>query len=71
MALSNSEQLASVQAAIAAIEGGAQEYYIGSRRVRRAEIKDLYAREERLQRIVASENSSDSMTSIGVYGGVE
>lgn len=46
------EQLESVQAAIAAIEEGAQSYTIqtpgGSRTVTRADLKTLYDREERL-----------------------
>lgn len=34
---------------IAKVEGGAQEYYIGSRRVRYPELSTLYKREEMLQ----------------------
>ena len=36
------EQLRSVNRAIAAIEGGAQEYRIGTRMVRRGELATLY-----------------------------
>lgn len=44
------EKLESVQAAIAAIEGGAQEYQLdNNQRVRKADLKVLYAREEKLQ----------------------
>lgn len=46
------EQLDSVQAAIAAIEGGAQKYEMDGRTVERAELKTLYDREARLMRLV-------------------
>lgn len=42
------EQLTSVQAAIAAIEGGAQSYEMDGRKIERADLATLYAREERL-----------------------
>lgn len=42
------EQLASVQAAISAIEAGAQSYTIAGRSYNRANIEALYRREERL-----------------------
>lgn len=42
------EQLESVQAAIEAIEGGAQSYAIGGRSMTRADLGTLYAREEAL-----------------------
>lgn len=52
-------QLESVQAAIEAIEGGAQSYTIqtatGSRTVQRANIAELYRREERLRPKAARE----------------
>jgi hypothetical protein len=41
-------QLASVRAAIAQIEGGAQEAEFRGRRVRRADLMTLYKREESL-----------------------
>lgn len=41
--------LQSVNAAIAAIEQGAQEYRIGSRTVRRADLATLYAERGRLE----------------------
>jgi hypothetical protein len=43
------EQLADVDAAIAAIEGGAQEYKIGWRSVRRADLIVLYEERRRLR----------------------
>ena len=42
------EQLESVQAAIAAIEGGAQSYSIAGRSLSKADLGTLYAREEYL-----------------------
>jgi hypothetical protein len=69
--LTNTEQLISVQTAIQAIENGAQEYWVGQRKCRRADLRWLYVREERLSRerlsrIVQSETAGTSMTSIGV-----
>lgn len=48
------EQLASVNAAIKAIEGGAQEYKIGTRSVRRGELATLYAERHRLEALIDS-----------------
>lgn len=43
------ERLISIGKAIEAIEGGAQEYQIGTRRVRRADLKTLYEERRRLE----------------------
>jgi len=43
------EQLESVQAAIEAIEGGAESYMLGDVRVNKGKLDDLYEREKRLQ----------------------
>ncbi len=52
-------QLARVQAAIAAIEGGAQEYMVEGRTFRRGDLRMLYEREERLlARIGEQENGT-------------
>ena len=48
MAATLAEQLASVQAAIAAIESGAQSTTNDGRTLTRADLRTLYAREERL-----------------------
>lgn len=48
------EQLARVQAAIAKIEGGAQEVEFNGRRLRRADLKALYDREKQLYGIISS-----------------
>lgn len=50
------EQLVRVQAAIAAIESGAQEYGIGSRSVRKGDLKTLYEREANLKQQIAYES---------------
>lgn len=42
-------QLVSVRAAIEAIEGGAQEYTIGTRHLKRADLQTLYDREKMLE----------------------
>ena len=49
--MTTEEQLASVRTAIAAIEGGAQEYRTASgRQVIKARLNDLYNREKDLER---------------------
>ncbi len=65
-----SERLAAVQAAINKCLNS-QEYYVGGRRQRMAELRDLRALEKELQDEVNSSDSGDGMTSLGVYGGVE
>jgi hypothetical protein len=44
------EELKQVKAAIVAIQGGAQEYRIGSRQLRRADLGLLYKERDRLER---------------------
>ena len=51
------EQLEAVQAAIAAIEGGAQAYAINGRSVTRADLGTLYARESALMAKAVREQS--------------
>ena len=46
-------QLAGVRAAIAAIEGGAQEYQIANRRISHADLATLYKREATLKASIA------------------
>lgn len=50
------KQLERVQTAIAAIETGAQEYQIDNRRLTRADLSTLYARERTLKNAIAAEN---------------
>ena len=52
------ERLTEVQAAISAITTGGQEYQIGSRKVRRADLAQLQALESQLQTELASETYS-------------
>lgn len=52
------ERLAEVQAAISAIATGGQEYQIGTRKVRRADLAQLQELERQLQNELASETSS-------------
>lgn len=48
-------QLARVQEAIATIESGAQEYYIGSMKATKGDLKTLYDRELSLKQQIAYE----------------
>lgn len=59
--MTTDEQLTSVRAAIAAIEGGAQEYQINGRRVRRGDLKTLYDRETSLMRQLDSATHGNRM----------
>jgi len=52
-----SEQLQQVNNAIAAIEIGGQEYQIGSRRLKRADLSLLYRRQKELQGELEAEKS--------------
>lgn len=55
---STSEMLKNVNEAIIAITMGGQEYKIGSRSLRRADLKQLYAMRNELMTQSATENSS-------------
>ena len=57
------DQLARIEEAIAAIEGGAQSYSIGSRRVERASLSTLYEERRKLRARASDEES-------GEYSGV-
>lgn len=50
--MSIQEQLQQVNDAIAAIEIGGQEYQIGTRRLKRADLSLLYQRQKELQQLV-------------------
>lgn len=52
-------QLEGVRAAIAAIEGGAQEYQINNRRLVKADLTALYNRENALETKIARIEGSD------------
>ena len=51
------EKLESVQAAIAAIEGGAQSYSISGRSLTRANLAELYKQERFLEKKLARESA--------------
>ncbi len=53
------EQLEQINAAITAILSGAQEYSIGSRRVRRADLRVLFEERRRLEVALAEQKGYD------------
>ncbi len=62
------EQLASVQAAIAKVESGAQAYSEDGRSLTRADLATLYAREERLlTRQQREQSSGGGMFALGQF----
>lgn len=63
MARSLQAQYDAIDAACQAIEEGAQEYYIGSRRVRRGELMQLYKQRSELLALINS--SSYGIASLG------
>ena len=62
MATTLAQQLESVQAAIAAIEAGAQSYTIEGFTYMRGSLKTLYDREQHLQNKIARESAGTSRT---------
>lgn len=68
--MSLSEQLQQVNDAIAAIEIGGQEYQIGTRRLKRADLSLLYQRQKELQQQIQSAQSDGmllSNTSVAIF----
>ncbi len=63
------EQYDSVCAAIAAIESGAQEYSIGSRRVRRGDLSVLYNERRQLRAELASADPGGMTITSAVFNG--
>lgn len=64
------EQLQQVNDAIAAIEIGGQEYQIGTRRLKRADLSLLYQRQKELQQQLSTENDGGltlSNTSVAIF----
>lgn len=64
------EQLRQVNEAIAAIEKGGQEYQIGNRRLRRADLSLLYQRQKELQSQLEAERYDSihlSNTSVAIF----
>ncbi|WP_054876907.1 hypothetical protein [Oxobacter pfennigii] len=58
--MTTQEQLNQINNAVAAIENGAQEYRIGSRMVRKADLSVLYQERRRLQQQLNEENSGST-----------
>lgn len=56
--MTTQEQLVQINKAIGAIEDGAQEYSIGSRRLRRPDLSLLYKERRLLQQQLAEESGS-------------
>jgi hypothetical protein len=62
MAQTLAQQLENVQAAIAAIEDGSQNYQVEGITYTRAKLSDLYAREEKLLNKIAREEAKTGRT---------
>lgn len=58
--LTTQEQLTQINTAISAIESGAQEYTIGSRRLRRPDLSVLYQERRQLQQQLIQEYAGDT-----------
>lgn len=54
--MTTQEQLDQVNAAISAILGGAQEYWVGTRRIRRGDLSVMMAERRRLEAKLADES---------------
>lgn len=61
MNLTTQEQLQQINNAITAIEIGGQEYQIGNRRLKRADLLLLYQRQKELMQQVATEKSDETL----------
>lgn len=55
--MSTEDQLIQINKAISAIENGAQEYQIGSRKIRKADLSVLYRERRNLQSEIAEQNN--------------
>ncbi|HWQ30679.1 MAG TPA: peptidylprolyl isomerase [Negativicutes bacterium] len=55
--MTTQDQLNQINGAISAVENGAQEYQIGSRRISKPNIYNLYRERERLEQKLAQENN--------------
>jgi hypothetical protein len=61
------EQLTSVQTAISAIESGGQEVTVNNRTYRRANLQELYDREERLLTRIARESGGGGTRTVAEF----
>lgn len=57
--MNSQERLTQIETAISQIESGAQEYQIGSRRVKKADLGLLYKERDRLEEKVKADNGFD------------
>lgn len=62
--MTTEEQLFQINKAIAAIENGAQEYRIGSRQIRKADLSVLYQERRILQQQHMQENNSNTFVAV-------
>ncbi len=62
--MTTQEQLTQINTAIAAIESGAQEYSIGSRKLRRPDISVLYQERRQLQQRLTQEYAGDTFVAV-------
>ncbi|HQA07583.1 MAG TPA: peptidylprolyl isomerase [Syntrophomonadaceae bacterium] len=62
--MTTQEQLDQVNAAISAILQGAQEYTIGSRRIRRADLQVLFEERRRLEAALAHEKGFSTTVAV-------
>ncbi|MFX3635445.1 MAG: peptidylprolyl isomerase [Candidatus Pristimantibacillus sp.] len=63
------EQLQEVRNAISAILGGAQEYRIGSRSIKRPDLGQLYAEQTRLEKEIRSIEGGGGMFRLAYFEG--
>ena len=63
--MQTNERRTQLKKAIAAIEGGAQEYQLGSKRIRRADLSTLY--EEQRRQDMEELNMSGGRTTVAVF----
>ncbi len=62
--MTTQEQLDQVNAAISAILGGAQEYRIGTRNLRRADLSVLFQERTKLEAALASQNGYSTTVAV-------
>lgn len=62
--MTTQEQLDQINQAISTVENGAQEYQIGSRKVSRPNIFNLYRERERLEQKLAQETSGGTYVAV-------
>jgi conjugal transfer/entry exclusion protein len=63
------EQLAQVERAILVIQNGAQEYSIGTRRLKRADLSLLYQERNRLEREIEALENGGGIFRVAVFEG--